>query len=73
MYGKRFPERADNGTDLSASGGNPFTFSNADYNGQVFRRTPGQILNILYGQPGFNVTSGSFFPAGVTTTTLNST
>ena len=55
----------DNGTDLSASGGNPFAFANSDYNGQVFRRTPQQVLNIAYGAPGTGVTSGLFFPNGV--------
>ncbi|WP_419758757.1 ferritin-like domain-containing protein [Acidisoma sp.] len=55
----------DNGTDLSGSGGNPFSFANDDYNGQVFRRTPQQVLNIVYGAPGTGVTSGLFFPNGV--------
>ena len=55
----------DNGTNLSASGGNPFSFANDDYNGQVFRRTPQQVLNIVYGTSGTGVTSGLFFPNGV--------
>ena len=55
----------DNGTDLSPQGGNPFNFVNADYNGQVFRRTPQQVLNVVYGKGGTGVTSGLFFPNGV--------
>lgn len=55
----------DNGTDLSASGGNPFTFANTDYNGQVYRRTPQEVLNIVYGAPGTGVAAGLFFPAGL--------
>ncbi len=55
----------DNGTDLSASGGNPFSFANSDYNGQVFRRTPQQVLNVVYGTAGTGKTSGLFFPTGV--------
>jgi hypothetical protein len=55
----------DNGTDLSASGGNPFSFANCDYNGQVFRRTPQEVLNIVYGASGSGVAAGLFFPAGV--------
>ena len=62
----------DNGTDLSgttdSSGapGNPFNFVNTDYNGQVFRRTPQQVLNVVYGAPGTGVTKGGFFPTGMT-------
>ncbi len=55
----------DNGTDLSASGGNPFSFANSDYNGQVFRRTPQEVLNVVYGTPGAGVPSGLFFPSGM--------
>ena len=61
----------DNGTDLSmttdSSGntGNAFAFVNADYNGQVFRRTPQQVLNVVYGAPGTGVTKGLFFPNGM--------
>ena len=55
----------DNGTDLSASGGNPFSFANTDYNGQVYRRTPEEVLNVVFGAPGTGVTSGLFFPKGV--------
>ncbi len=55
----------DNGTDLSATGGNPFNFANTDYNGQVYRRTPQEVLNIVYGAPGTGVTKGLFFPAGM--------
>ena len=57
----------DNGTDLSASGGNAFAFANDDYNGQVFRRTPAQVLNIVYGNTSGGATPGLFFPAGVNT------
>ena len=55
----------DNGTDLSASGGNPFSFGNSDYNGQVFRRTPQQVLNVVYGTPNTGVNKGLFFPTGM--------
>ena len=55
----------DNGTDLSSSGGNPFSFANCDYNGQVFRRTPQEVLNVVYGAPGTGVASGLFFPKGM--------
>ena len=57
----------DNGTNLSATGGNPFTFVNSDYNGQVFRRTPLQVLNIVYGNTSNGVTPGLFFPSGINT------
>lgn len=55
----------DNGTDLSPVGGNPFSFANCDYNGQVFRRTPEEVLNVVYGAAGTGVTKGLFFPDGV--------
>ncbi|MGI8840208.1 MAG: hypothetical protein ACR2F8_05425, partial [Caulobacteraceae bacterium] len=35
-----------------------------DKNGIAFSRTTGQVLNIVYLNPG-NVTSGGFFPFGV--------
>ena len=57
----------DNGTNLSATGGNAFAFANSDYNGQVFRRTPAQVLNIVYGNTSNGATPGLFFPAGVNT------
>lgn len=49
----------DNGT---AADGNPFNVSNADINGQAFRRTPQQALAIAYAG---NTTGGGFFPSGV--------
>ncbi len=50
----------DNGTQSAT---NPYQFNNVDYNGQVFRRTPQQVLNIVYG--GVSPTAGLFFPNGV--------
>ena len=55
----------DNGTDLSASGGNPFNIVNADSNGQVYRRTFNQVLSVVYGSNTAGTTNGLFFPAGV--------
>jgi hypothetical protein len=55
----------DHGTDLSATNGNPFAFANNDYNAQVYRRTPQEVLNVVYGAPGAGVTAGLFFPAGM--------
>ncbi len=52
----------DNGTDAD---GNPYNFTNVDVNGQAFRRTPQQVLNIAYGGPGPNASGGGFFPNGV--------
>jgi hypothetical protein len=52
----------DYGTDAN---GNPYNFTNVDFNGQAFRRTPQQVLNIAYGGPGPGATSGGFFPNGV--------
>ncbi|MBV9782595.1 MAG: ferritin-like domain-containing protein [Acidisphaera sp.] len=49
----------DNGTDAN---GNPFNFSNVDINGQAFRRTPQQVLAVVYGG---NTSGGGFFPNGV--------
>ncbi len=58
----------DIGTDQTGyvpagSPANPFYFTNTDVNGQAFRRTPQQILNIAYG--GTSPTGGGFFPTGV--------
>ena len=55
----------DNGTAVT---GNPFNFNNVDYNGTSFRRTPQQVLNIVYGAApaaGATVSKGLFFPLGV--------
>ncbi len=50
----------DNGTAVA---GNPYNFNNVDYNGTSFRRTPAQVLNIVYGSA--SGTAGLFFPQGV--------
>ncbi len=44
------------------SQGNPYNLANVDVNGQAFRRTPGQVLAIVYGG---GTTGGLFFPNGV--------
>lgn len=49
----------DNGLNYQ---NNPANFTNVDVNGQVYRRTPQQVLAIVYGG-GTN--SGLFFPNGV--------
>ncbi len=49
----------DNGTSVP---GNAFNFANTDFNGLVYRRTPGQVLAIAYGG---GTTSGGLFPNGV--------
>ncbi len=53
---------ADNGTDAA---GNPFNITNVDQNGQAYRRTPSQVLSILYGNNASGTASGLFFPFGV--------
>ena len=59
----------DNGTDLSSTGGNPINIVNVDGNGQVFRRSFNQVLNVVYaGVPA----GGLFFPAGMNGTITNS-
>jgi hypothetical protein len=42
--------------------GNPFNFSNVDASGLAFRRTPTQVLSIVYGG---GTSSGLFFPNGI--------
>ena len=37
----------------------------SDSAGVVFSRTPEQVLNIVYGQPGRGVRSGGFYPQGM--------
>jgi stage V sporulation protein SpoVS len=48
----------DNGTEVP---NNPYNFQNVDVNGQVYRRTPQQVLSIVYGG---GTSSGLFFPSG---------
>ena len=52
----------DNGT---GDDGNPYNLTNVDYNGQVYRRTPSQVLAIAYGSGVSGTASGLFFPNGV--------
>jgi hypothetical protein len=49
----------DNGCNYQ---GNPVNFTNVDSNGQTYRRTPQQVLSIVYGG---GTTSGLFFPNGM--------
>jgi hypothetical protein len=49
----------DNGLNYQ---NNPANFTNVDVNGQVYRRTPQQVLAIVYGG---GTTNGLFFPSGV--------
>ena len=44
--------------------GDSYNFVSADYNGLVFRRSPAQVLNIVYGG-GAAGTGGLFFPSGL--------
>ena len=52
----------DNGT---AADGNAFNITNVDSNGLAYRRTPSQVLSILYGNNASGTASGLFFPSGV--------
>lgn len=52
----------DNGTNAD---GNPWNFTNVDYNGQVARRTTSQVLSIAYGTNAVGTNKGLFFPNGV--------
>ena len=52
----------DNGTNAD---GNPFNFTNVDYNGQVARRTTSQVLSIAYSNNATGTNKGGFFPSGV--------
>ncbi len=58
----------DNGTSIS--GGNPINIVNSDPNGQCYRRTFNQVLNIVYGGAGPG--GGLFFPSGMNGTIKNS-
>ena len=61
----------DFGTDLSSTGGSPFNIVNSDINGQTFRRSFGQVLNVVYG--GAGPTGGLFFTSGMNGNISNST
>ena len=51
--------------------GNAFNFASSDVNAIAFRRTPQQVLNIVYG--GASPTGGLFFPNGVNGTITTTT
>jgi len=44
--------------------GESYNFVSSDYNALVFRRTPQQVLNIVYGSTSAIGTGGLFFPNG---------
>jgi hypothetical protein len=50
----------DNGLNYQ---NNPCSFTNVDSQGQAYRRTPQQVLNIVYGNTGAK--PGLFFPEGM--------
>ncbi len=62
------PGAVDNGTSIP--GGNPFNIVNSDSQGQSYRRTFNEVLNVVYG--GASVSGGLFFPVGLQGTITNS-
>ncbi len=59
----------DNGTSIA--GGNPINIVNSDENGQCFRRTFNQVLNVVYANQGSSAAGGLFFPNGMNGTIKN--
>ena len=52
-------------TDQGVAVGDAANFVPSDAEAKAFRRTPEQVLNIVYLTPGRNVRGGGFFPRGV--------